>query len=286
MPERKFEDLLRGLNNEVSLAETLTRPYRHPSVLSDSVFMASRRVALVLFVVLFCGDYAFLLFSLEGSQTLSMLLGSLPLWVRWIIVGGSVLLFATVLYDLLTSRPLILRDNYYEDINFSFIRSFHVDSNVEICFLELKEGPPESSRGEIQHELNIFVTIWNYIRKHNIRKKVVTTYIELLSVLICSLTLLIYLLNMTGGWCRFAGLEDKPLFMSHLYFTVVTFFTIGFGDISPKNDSFGQVAVIITAFSSIMSLYVGLGVFLSGLYSMRINLRSAVRSFVVSNSRL
>jgi hypothetical protein len=47
----------------------------------------------------------------------------------------------------------------------------------------------------------------------------------------------------------------KPSLMSHLYFVVVTFFTLGFGDMK---EWIGQAAVIVISFCSLVSISVGL----------------------------
>jgi len=284
MPETDIKTFLAGIGH-AELTGRLSKPYPHRFRIGEAWLRTNMVICWGSFLFLLCIDVVASALGRPEARSLAMLVGR-----NWIAVPATVVFLvclAATIIDLLTYRPLILQDGHYEALGFDFIVHLGTANSIGMLLRELKTHPPRTNRGALEHELKIFGEVWKLIERRNVRYKIITTYVGLLLTLLVSLTLFVYFLNQSCGGSLLSGLADGSPLFSHFYFVVSTFFTIGNGDIRPQKGAFlGEFVVIIIAFASLLSLYVGLGVFLTGLHGMRDHLRSAVRSFVVSRCHL
>jgi hypothetical protein len=222
----------------------------------------------------------------DGRNALAMF--GHPKELGWVFAILASCLLAMCVDDLLTYRPLILQDGHYDSPGFEFLE--HVaksDRTLDALLYELQGQPPKSNKGAIEYELRMYERMWNAILNCDIRYQITFQFIRLIVSVIFSLSLLIYFANNAAAGGLLTGVaKPLPLF-SHLYFVVVTFFTIGYGDIHPATGNvIGEMCSLLIALASMLSIYVGLSVFLGGMQSMRDGVRSAVRSYIVARSTL
>jgi len=282
--ESAFFDNIRWKNFSHTLAEAYPTAWR----LRGRWLSIGQWLTLALFTTLLIADGVHRLITPQGNDP-----GLLPLLAG--AVGGKLLAYAgvvlssfcflTVLDDLLTYRPLLIQEAYIESPSFEFLWLLGKSEDIGLPLNEIKTRPPRTLKDVADYEARLNRIIWKRIVRSGVKLRILQRFVTLVFLLVVCLALLWYFANQASGGTLLTGISPSSPFVDHLYFTVLTFFTVGLGDVHPApGNSVAQTLAMMTAITPFLTLYLGLAFFINAMQETQYNLRNAVHHFVISKT--
>lgn len=211
-------------------------------------------------------------------------------WVGWIVAVVGLVLLVLILVDLATYRPEL----------------FALSSSLSDDFFERLTPLRKELKGEVDKVRKAPTTDWAQARKAEevlllvakelrltdaMRRYITLRTIFRLGALVAALSLVAYgLTTATSGGLIFDTAQNAPVGGSglpqHIYYTLVSFFTIGFGDLHPMYDAAGYLFLALTVATFAAVAYFMLTHLVASQSEFRANMRGAAERFVIQHSEL
>lgn len=207
-------------------------------------------------------------------------------------IGGAIIALTVALagllcvfVDLMTYRPrLFARCAGLPGEFFRELAQFSTSLNEEVGKIIAADAGTWSQVKELEqgllHESHQFLLL------DSLRFRITRRVLNRLINLVASLTLVGYSLSAISHGKLLVGAGTGTGIAEHAYFTLVTFFTIGFGDVHPRHTllAYSYVLLIVATFTAVV--YFVLTDIVASHSEFRTNIRGAAEGFVLQNSDL
>jgi hypothetical protein len=204
-------------------------------------------------------------------------------WLFAILLVISSLCLALVVIEMATYKPRLFA---LSDSTVSSSRLFNelrlIAPEVRHVLAEIESVPPRSYSNLKQMEENLLVEANNFCRLDNLRMAITIRLLRSFVCVILALGLIAYSLSHIMNGRFVTGLGADPGVLRHTYFTIVTFFTIGFGDIKPYPNPISYAFVGLCAILLVTTTYFIVGFMISSHFDFQTNLRLAAHTYIVS----
>jgi len=211
-------------------------------------------------------------------------------WFLWGPFIVSTAFYGVALHVIVSYRPVILRDEHFNDsTDFTFItRACEACDVLNSTIAEMRRSKKPLKQSDKQrYEANVMREIWTIIEEGGVTGGVIRSFLEAVCSLVVALTWSLVFLNASLARYGITLMEEmgRDSLSRHLYFIIVEFLTIGFGDIVPSKSSLvgGTIAegfVIVIAISAILSLYIGLANILTRTHAIKGYIREGVSRYI------
>lgn len=241
-----------------------------PPAVTEALLFAVRAAAIILAITILILDEERKHPLLDGHERIARLLFYFALTVLFI-----------VFMDLWTYKPLIY--------TVAGGMAYRLSENLELLSKDFKliinefEQTPSSTLAELAAmEDNLKAALDEFLLIDVLRRLVVFRVVSRLFAMLVSLTLLGYAMTYSVGapFVSSDGKTHTATFTQHLYYTLVMFFTIGFGDLSPKHAWTGYLYTCITVFVLAAISYFVLTDLVSSQSEFRSDIRAMARNIV------
>jgi Ion channel len=199
----------------------------------------------------------------------------------------AVFAMAIAIVDLATYRPrlFVLSSRDCRQF-FRKLAEFSVD--FESYLREIRNTPARTWRQIARFQDNLIKEAASVILVDRLRARITLRILIRLGALLFGLSLFCYSLSYSGGRDLIAGPGHSASvgYVPHLYFTIVTFFTIGYGDIYPANDLVGYAFVFVSVVTIVLVTYFLIAEVLAAQFEFNTNLRKSAQSYILRISAM
>lgn len=208
----------------------------------------------------------------------------------YVVIAIGALCLALTMLDIGTYRP----------------RLFALCTGSAVAFFAKMATFSESLRKELGLIMNAAPSGWSDVKEleehlldeahqfvlvDELRIRITGRILLRMAALVASLALIGYgLSSVTRGGLIISAMHGMPVrgagLPEHIYFTVATFFTIGFGDLYPAHDAIGYMFLTVTIGTFTAIVYFVLTDLVASQSEFRANIKNAAASYVLQSSGL
>jgi len=205
----------------------------------------------------------------------------------WAVLGLalSIILMIVAIIDLATYKPRLFTLSSSDCRQF-FRKLAEFSGDFDSYLHEIRNTPAKTWRQIARFRDNLIKEASNVIIVDRLRARIILRVLVRIGSLVLCLSMLCYMMSYATGHDVLAGAPDSGGYIPHLYFTAVTFFTIGYGNIYPANDLIGYLFTFVCVLIIALVFYFFIAEALAAQFAFSGNLRDSAESYILRISAL
>ena len=197
----------------------------------------------------------------------------------------SIVFMVVAIIDLATYRPRLFTLSSSDCRQF-FRKLAEFSGDFDSYLREIRNTPAKTWRQIARFRDNLIKEAANVIIVDRLRARITLRVLVRMGALVLGLSLLCYMISYAAGQDVLAGASARGGYIPHLYFTAVTFFTIGYGDIYPANNLIGYSFTFVCVLIIALVFYFFIAEALAAQFAFTSNLRESAESYILRISAL
>ncbi len=198
----------------------------------------------------------------------------------------SIVLMVVAIIDIATYKPRLFTLSSSDCRQF-FRKLAEFSGDFDSYLREIRNTPAKTWRQIARFRDNLIKEAANVIIVDRLRSRITLRVLVRIGSLVLGLSLLCYMLSYTAGQDVLAGAAPAGGgYIAHLYFTAVTFFTIGYGNIYPANNLIGYSFTFLCVLVIALVFYFFIAEALAAQFAFTSNLRDSAESYILRISAL
>jgi hypothetical protein len=204
-------------------------------------------------------------------------------WFYWVGLFLALSALLLIVIDIVTYKPLLfaLLENARSPKKF-FEQLRKVSDSIDGVLTEIEAAPPDSYGTLKELEENVLSETNNYCLLDTLRLRVTCCMLgKVLSMLLALSTVSYCCTHVVPGGLIVSRLHPETDVVSHAYFVVATFFTIGYGDLVPTRP-YGYAFVGLCAALLVLTTYFMFAFLISSFSEFKSDVRQATHSYLAT----